>query len=377
MADWNLLQELDFFDNRSVCSDGTDIYFAQFGIETEYHVHKYTVATDTITQISNPASWTGTTPKLASNRPGGLIGSSIQFFEGNLYASVFTTDVSNMRVYRYSGAGTAWTNVLSAALIGVHALYCLGPHLIAAPASQIDHLFNHAKYSADGSVWLDASIDTSPADHGAGKQRFSFVSAQEVSPVFVDSSVDNNFSPTTQIIRWFEWDGAGTFNITQSTSWTLAGGWVGDEWIRRSEVYRRPNLHWSLTTLSDIIWKYSETLGDTWLTPTNHNQGSEIFPVPTIGFTAGLQAGDHAGNFGLFEAGVWGTPEVVIGATLGITHAVRMGNSEGFLFAEKFTGGDAIYGRSAPFSAPDVSGSRLWIYRYDGDSWSSRGVITP
>lgn len=352
MATWALLKNLTTFDFRSVTSDGTDIYFVQFGGGAEYHVFKYTVATDTVSQISNAASFSGTTPKLVSNFGGGVVGSAIQFFNGNLYAAVFTVDATDLHVYRYNGSGTAWTNVLTIASGGGEfALFSTPSHLIVAASSFSTLIFDWAKYSANGSSWLAATVSNSPAyiSTGAGLSlsRISVTSGQGISPVFIDISSHNVGEPDPDAIyRWFEWS-AGTFSITQST--TSSGGvWSpSTEWLRTPEVYLRDVFHWSRETSGGTIWKYAANLGDAWITPTNHLQnGDEIAPVISIGFTD--QAGDNNGDFVLLSSGAWGTVETVAAGTGGITHAVKVASGAGFLFAA-LGAQSAIYGRSTAF----------------------------
>jgi hypothetical protein len=351
MATWALLQNLTTFDFNSVCTDGTDIYFVQYGGGAEYHVFKYDVSLDSVSQISNAASWGGTSPQLTANAGGGLVGSSIQWFESNLYAVVFTTDANNVRVYRYSGAGTSWTECLAMASPDVaakYALYCDAAYLIVAPTSRIDYNFTWAEYSADGSSWSAATVGNSPAPIGQ-PSRFSTTYGQGISPVFIDSSSHNISDPDPDAVyRWFEW-AAGTFSITQSATFT-GGAWTPtDQWLR-GVSYLRDVFHWSLVTSSGTIWKYASNLGDTWVTPTDHQQGGiEIFPVTTIGFTS-QQAGDHNGDFALLAAGVWATPETITGGTAGITHVVKLSSNEGFLFAA-LGAQAAIYGRSEAFAA--------------------------
>lgn len=361
MATWDLLQNLDEFDFRSVTSDGTKIYFVQFGGGVEYHVFKYDTDLDTVTQISNAASFSGTTPKLVSNISGGLIGSSIQVFNGNLYALVFTLDATDLHVYRYNGSGTAWTNVLTTTSSGGRfALYCTDAHLIVAGATGTSVVFDWAKYSANGTGWSNATVSNTPAyinTNFPSLNRYSTTYGQTISPVFIDdSSHAVGFpDPDGPIFRWFEWNGSGSFIITHSTEFT-GGVWVPtDTWLRDTD-YIRDILHWA--TDGGVIWKYATNLGDTWLTPTNHLQNStEIFPIVSIGFLE--QTGDCDGDFVQLASGVWGVPEAASGGTGGITHAVKMNDGDGFLFAALGVQ-SAIYGRSIPFEDDVIGAAKLY-----------------
>lgn len=362
MATWDLLQNLDEFDFRSVTSDGTKIYFVQFGGGVEYHVFKYDTDLDTVTQISNAASFSGTSPKIAANFPGGIVGSAIQFFGGSLYVAVFTTDVgSNLRIYRYSGAGTAWTNVLTAVNPGGRfALFTTSNHIIVAPATDTSVVFDWAKYSANGTSWSDATISNTPAYINTNFPTLNVYSTtygQTISPVFIDdSSHAVGFpDPDGPIFRWFEWNGSGSFTITHSTDGSSGSFVPADTWLRDTN-YIRDILHWA--TDGGVIWKYAENLGDAWLTPTNHLQNAtEIFPIVSIGFLE--QTGDCNGDFVQLASGVWGVPEVVSGGTGGITHAVKMNDGDGFLFAALGVQ-SAIYGRSIPFEDDVIGAAKLY-----------------
>jgi len=360
MASWSLLQTLTNFDFNSVASDGEDIYFVQYGAGSDYQVFKYDTSGDTVTQISNSSSWSGTTPKTVSMFSGGNVGSAIQWFAGNLYALIFTTDAgADLRVYRYDGSGTAWTNVLTSTPggsgTGKFSLFCDGSYLIVAPSNQtgIGLVFDWAKYSANGSSWSAATVSNSPAyiNSGAGlsHQRWGPTYGQAISPVFIDKTSHNVAEPDPDAIaRWFEWS-AGTFSITNSSTFS-GGAWSPtDEWLREPGIYIRDIYHWSRETAAGTIWKYAAALGDAWLTPTNHSQGGyEIFPVVAIGFSAPESCGGRHGDFALFTSGTWATAETVT-SSAGIDHVVKINNGDGFLFGATATAA-GIWGRSEAFA---------------------------
>ena len=353
MATWEKKQDLTTFDFRSVASDGTDIYFVQYGGGANYQVFKYDVSADTISVISTDASW-GVTAVLSAMAAGGLTVSCLQWFDGELYVSVYAAaDGNPVRVYRYDGTGTAWTNVLATTIASgttYFGLFCTASNIVLGRSSHAGDIIDWGYYSDDGDSWSAVTAGNTPAAYAGNRQAAGYTIRQGSDKIVFYDKSDNTADYNH---RWFEWDDAGNLTITNYTENIGGGGWIpSDAWLRDPGHYFADIYHWYL---DGTIWKYAAALGDVWGTPTNHQQGGiEIFPVVSIGFTD--QCGDHDGNFVMFSSvGVWGTPETVTGGTAGVSHVARLLDSTGVLFAA--LGSDAaIYVRSEPF----VAGNELY-----------------
>lgn len=358
---WTEKQTLTTFDHRSVASDGVSVFFAQYGGGAKYHVFKYDPVADTVTQISNDASWSGTTPLLASNTGGGLPGPALQCFGGSLYALIYTADGSNnLRVYKYSGSGTAWTSVFQITKAMKCVLYATGSHLIVAMAYPTDFPFTWAYYSTNGTSWSAATVDNVPATiEGVGgtTQIFAFAYGQGHSPVIADHTGHSaGLADPDRRYRWFEWS-AGAFNITQSADYLGdSAAWSPtDVWLHDPGNYRRDLYHWYL---EGGVWKYVSNLGDAWTTPG----GSGATPLYSIGYTD--QPGTYNNNFVTMVGGTWSAEETVGSSTL--THAVLLSDGSACLFSQT-----KIY--AAPAPAPPVSAPRF----YSGYDTLSLVATTP
>lgn len=369
MANWDLLETVTNFDTYSVASDGTDLYFVQLGGGVNYHVFKYTVATDTVSQLSNDASW-GVTGVVTAGQAGGLTIGCLQWFKNNLYVSVYAALEANPhRVYRYSGAGTAWTNVYAGTSI-YHAKWGListADHILHIPSSRIDEVFKQAEYSSDGASWSAASIGNSPASYGGNFQLWSTVMLQGTNKIVLadrsDDTADFNY-------RWFEWDGAGGFNITNYTENIGGGGWSpSDAWLRTPAPYFGDLLHWYV---DGTTYKYAENLGDAWLTPGNNNPGGagQITPIVSIGYTQ--QLGTGGGSAYILDGGSW-----VLDGTVDLgndfTHAAKMTSRYGYAM----NAASRIFGRDTQYPVPAANGT-LYIYKSTdlGNNWTTKKVET-
>jgi hypothetical protein len=378
VATWSLLQTLTLFDFLSVCTDGTQyIYFVQRGgVGDPYNVYRYDTVGDSVSQISNSGSWSGTSPTINSN----FGASAIQYFEDNLYVIIGTAD--DFRVFRYSGAGTSWSLMTTIPRTSGESggLFCTSTHLILAPNNS-SLQFDWAYYSNDGSSWSSASIASCGLSSciDCAPIRFSNTYGQGVSPIFGSHEVcDFLCDPPYQSYCWFEWSGSGfdvTFSDHAQSSSIFDPQWDnGAEWLHNPENLLVDVLVWTSYTGT---WQYSETLTGTWTTPTGAS-GSFPFPIVTIG-PLGKQAGiDGSFDLVFLEAGEW-----VVIDTPGpgsCSHLVVMDNGDGFLFGPApGPNTDGIWGRSEPFAVPPTpSTSRIWIYKTTnhGQSWESRGVVT-
>jgi hypothetical protein len=363
MATWSELQTLSNFDLLSVASNGNDLFFVQYGGELEYNVFKYDTSEDTVTQISNTSSWTGTTPLLGASFPGGLSGSCIQWFNGSLYAVVFTEDATDdLRIFKYNGSGTSWTEIETFTNpSGRFVLLATSSYLVLAASNQSSFLFDWAFYSSNGTLWATASVSDTPPqindDFAVSKNRLSYNVTPTDKLIFSDDAFKIGGDEPRQGYRWFQWNPT-SLNITHSTfydsgedEWTPADAWLH----REGDVLSLVDIF--IWFANAGVWKYTNSLGGTISTPGNHNQGgTEIFPAYSIGFTE--QPGDLDGDFVLLSGGTWGTPEAV--GTSAITHVIRMTDGGGFIFG--FVGGSTsgIYGRSEPF--PDINGETARFY---------------
>lgn len=377
MATWSLLQNIADFDYHSVCSDGNrNIYY--IGAETTTpNVFKYDANTDTIAQISTTGSWAGTSPGILLSANG----SSIQYFKGDVYAVIATADGSdNLRVFKYSGSGTSWTQVFSATLASpVAMLFCTASDIILAPGVSVTY-FDWAYYSADGSSWLAATVDSSKRNTVCALCSLSNLTmkayGQGVTPIFGEHQIcDGSCDPPYQAYEWFEWV-TGAFTVTYYTQ-AMGASIFDPQWTDTNVWLRYPELMFidvTLWTHYSGDWQYQATLGNSWLTPGNNSPA--VTPIVTIG-PLNKQAG-RDGNYDLtfLESGSWSARETFGEGTF--SHLVVLSDGRGFIFGDApGTKIDGIWGRSEPFPVVGTTAS-LYIYKTTdhGDSWAVKKVET-
>lgn len=162
MATWANVQTITspgtYYDYDNV----NTIYYTKVSAGN-YYVYQYNVSTDTETQLSNDASW----PNFFAN---GL--SAPVYFAGNLYFVVREFPGTEVRIYRYSGAGTAWTQVLSVARPVADSAFT---YFLSRTSTQLIFVavFSQTvpptgdipvtiRYSSDGSSWSTGSDDGIP-----------------------------------------------------------------------------------------------------------------------------------------------------------------------------------------------------------------------
>lgn len=373
---WSLLHFVPYFQNQSVCTDGGNIYFVA---NSTPNVYKYDADADTVTQISNSGSWTGTTPSIATY----FGGSQVQWFNNALYVLVVTADVSNnLKVYRYNGSGTSWTQVYVATSIDQKVLLNTGTNLVITPASANDY-FLEAFYSADGSSWSTASVDESCnpecVDCLASVRIVNCYGQAAIPVAYHKTTCDFSCDPPYQSYCWFEWS-PGSFSVTLSAN-ALSSNVFDPQWDPSSPswVYAPGTVFNNiLLWMNNSPWQYVSSLGGTWSSPGNDTPA--VTPVATFGPLSKQCGRDDNFDITFLTGGSWETRETF--GLASFNNMVVLNDGRAFVFSnDNFDSEqDSLWGRSEPYPVPEppVTGNRLWMYRSTnrGQSWESRGIKT-
>lgn len=381
MATWSNVHTLTspglYFD----CDDVNGIYYTR-NISGNFHVFKYNVSTDTETQLSNDASWTGYFTYTFESFP--------VYFKGNLYIVVQEFPGTIVAVYRYSGSGTAWTQVMSvvrpiADSAFTHFLSRTTDHLVfiailPTGVAVQGVIPTTIRYSSDGSSWSTGSEDGLPTPPDASAYGgYNVASVVGYNPnssntgFFIQLRQQVGATDFKTLHRILKWTGTSFQTLFYYRNDIDNPPFTGELWLK-SRYLLYDILHWLLSPS-----QYAAILTGSWLTPTGV---SGVSPSLSVGFFTKSTGYDTSGSNLLFHVmdtvRIWEAGETVLSGT----------GSKIFLSVIRFTGsGDVyiaaqqatnfgIYARSEPIVDAPSSAARLWMYKFDGAEWSSRGVKT-
>lgn len=353
MATWTQLENIGSISvdgNFADYDDDDNIYFIK-SVSSESHVYRYTVSTDTLTQISNSASF-GSGPIIIGARPFGPV-----FFNGSVFVTVQDTGV--FKVFKYDGSGTAWTEVLSVNVTatsgGSASLGKTDAHIILLVNNtqpnplDVDYI---VKYSANGSSWSDGTVDAGPSIPSAtyiATGTTIYNPNGTVTGLYAFDSLIDAATPNHFVKRILVWDGV--------SEWTTAFYYTydnptydGDSWVE--EYHFNDVVHWSIP--ADYV--YSDTLDGTFAAPTP----DDVSPALTNGFTVSAGSKDDlSGDLALhyMATDTWDAGETIDAATtLGFVKRVLRFTATGDTYLI-ISGGVSqptyIYGRDEPLDPPE------------------------
>lgn len=354
MATWTQLENIGTFTvdgNNADYDDNDNIYFNK-SVSGETHVYRYTVSTDTLTQISNSASF-GSSPTIDGARPFGPV-----YFNGGVFITVHDTNV--YKVFQYDGSGTAWTEVLSVATTatsgGTASLGKTDAHIVLLvnntqpnPLS-VDYI---VKYSVNGSSWSDGTVDAGPSLPAATWQSAAstiYNSNGTVTGLYAYDQIDDAATPNHFVKRILVWDGVSEFTTAFYYTYDNPTH-TGDSWVEDYEF--NDVVHWSQP--SD--YEFSATLDGTFAAPTP----ADVSPALTNGFTVSAGSkdnidGDLALHYMPTDTGIWDAGEAIDPlTTLGFVKRVIRFTATGNTYLI-VSGGVSqptyIYGRDDPIDPP-------------------------
>lgn len=331
-----------------VASDGTDLYFVTpAGI-----INKYTVATNTVTAISDGSTFpAGTTFAYLS----GLVGAGLVILGSGLYCARFGGGGAQdyCQVWKYDGSGTTWTKVYSSSAIGLaQGLWGDGSLLVVLNDGEFfggSGVTNATAYSANGSSWTQGTIDSSAVAYGVptGGNIFNGTQLGIFAMIQYSSTASDraiyNFNVTT-----FNWD-----KIVDFASFDY------------EYVTSGPDYHWRLDV---VAGEYQRTTNwASWTTPTV----GDIRPVPQINLPYSVGRKVTFGQTDLYlwdqATNQWQAAETITASDGGtIYHVARMSDDTVLAFLKDSGNHNEIWVRDDPLPDPVSGPSYALTHSADG-----------